>query len=101
MPTYGTSIDAFQASLPCGVISKIDLLFAISKEITRSDVDRYFQVARLVLSEKDPSLDLPEKDQWAAGLYGKTREITSALRGGICETLRRTRALISKKRQPS
>lgn len=70
-----------------GVISKIDLLFAISGFITEPDLKTYFDVGRLVLSETDPSLDLPEKDRWAAGLYGKTREISSALREGITETL--------------
>jgi addiction module HigA family antidote len=70
-----------------GVISKIDLLFAISGTITQAELETYFQVARLVLSEDDPSLDLPEKDRWAAGIFGKTREISSALRNGISETL--------------
>lgn len=70
-----------------GVVSKIDLLFAISGTITRPELETYFDVAKLVLSEDDPSLDLPEKDRWAAGMYGKTREISGALRNGICETL--------------
>lgn len=70
-----------------GVISKIDLLFAISGSITRPELETYIDVAKLVLSEDDPSLDLPEKDRWAAGMYGKTREISGALRNGICETL--------------
>lgn len=68
-----------------GVISKIDLLFAIASSVT--ELKTYFDVAHLVLSEKDPSLDLPEEDQWAAGIYGKTREISGALREGISETL--------------
>jgi addiction module HigA family antidote len=70
-----------------GVISKIDLLFAISGMITQAELETYFQVARLVLSEDDPSLDLPEKDRWTAGIFGKTREISSALRNGVSETL--------------
>lgn len=70
-----------------GVVSKISLLYAINGRITRADVDRFFDVARLVLSEKDPALDMPEKDQWTAAMYGKTREISSALRSGISETL--------------
>lgn len=70
-----------------GVVSKISLLFAINGDIAKADVDRFFEVARLVLSEKDPALDMPEKEQWTAGIYGKTREISSALRSGICETL--------------
>ena len=40
-----------------------------------------------MLSEDDPSLDLPEKDRWAAGIYGKKRELSAALREGISETL--------------
>ncbi|MDP3219599.1 MAG: HigA family addiction module antitoxin [Deltaproteobacteria bacterium] len=70
-----------------GVVSKIDLLFAISGTITKPELEAYFSVAQLVLSEDDPSLDLPEKDRWAAGVYGKTREISGALRRGVCETL--------------
>jgi len=68
-----------------GVVSKIDLLFAIATSIT--DLKIYFDVAYLVLSEKDPALDLPEEDQWKAGVFGKTREISAALRRGISETL--------------
>ena len=70
-----------------GVISKIDLLFAISGAISVPEIKTYFDVARLVLSEDDPSLDLPEKDRWAAGLYRKKRELSAALRDGVSETL--------------
>jgi len=68
-----------------GVVSKIDLLFAISGAVT--ELNTYFNVARRVLSESDPSLDLPEDKQWAAGFYGKTREISGTLRKSISETL--------------
>lgn len=70
-----------------GVVSKIDLLFAISGIITQSDLETYFAVASLVLSEDDPALDLPEEKRPFASLYGKTREISGAFRNGICETL--------------
>ena len=40
-----------------------------------------------MLSETDPALDLPEDKRWAAGIYGKTRDHSAALRQGICETL--------------
>ncbi|MBY5762884.1 HigA family addiction module antidote protein [Rhizobium leguminosarum] len=70
-----------------GVVSKIDVLFAISEAITSEDLQRFFAVAEIVLSEDDPSLELPEKDRWAASIYGKTREISGALRSGIGETL--------------
>lgn len=68
-----------------GVVSKIDLLFAIAGAVT--ELETYFNVARYVLSESDPSLDMPEEQQWAAGIYGKTREISETLRQSISETL--------------
>ncbi len=70
-----------------GVASKIDALFAISKWITESDLTRFFKVAADVLSESDPALDLPEAQRWAAGVYGKVRNHSAALRQGVCETL--------------
>ena len=70
-----------------GVISKIDLLFAISSVITVEDLRRYFEIARIVLGEDDPRLDLPEDQRWAASIYGKSREFSGVLRAGISETL--------------
>ncbi|WP_112662186.1 HigA family addiction module antitoxin [Microvirga flavescens] len=70
-----------------GVISKIDLLFAIAGSITAQDLTRYFETAKIVLGEDDPSLDLPESARWAASIYGTSREMSAALRDGISETL--------------
>lgn len=70
-----------------GVASKIDALFAVARLATQADLDRFFDAAEYVLSESDPALELPEKDRWAAGLYGKKRDHSGALREGICETL--------------
>lgn len=70
-----------------GVISKIDLLFAIAGSITSQDLQRYFDIAKLVLGEDDPTLDLPEGERWAGAIHGKSREFSSALREGISETL--------------
>lgn len=70
-----------------GVISKIDALFAIAKAITHADLTRYLDLAKVVLGEDDPALDLPEQDRWAAALHGKQREFSGALREGISETL--------------
>lgn len=70
-----------------GVASKIDTLFAVSKHFTRTDLRNFFTVARYVLAEADPALELPEDQRWAAGLYGKVRDHSAALRSGICETL--------------
>lgn len=70
-----------------GVASKIDAMFAIAGRITEADINLFFEAAEYVLSELDPSLDLPEENRWAAALYGKTRDHSSTLREGICETL--------------
>lgn len=76
------SIGAFR-----GVVSRIDALFAVARNITRADLGRFYNVAKLVLSEDDPSLDLPEEERWAAGIHGKTRQISGALRQGVGEML--------------
>ena len=70
-----------------GVVSKLDALFAIGKYITEEQLDDFFLLAEYVLSEVDPSLELPPNQQWAAALYEKEREHSDALRTGICETL--------------
>ena len=70
-----------------GVISKIDLLYAIAGAVTPDDLNRYFSMARMVLGEDDPALDLDEDQRWAASIHGKTREFSSAFREGISETL--------------
>lgn len=70
-----------------GVVSKIDLLYAIAHVVTAEDLRRYFNIAEIVLGEDDPALDLDDEKRWAAGLYGKKREFSSAFREGISETL--------------
>lgn len=70
-----------------GVVSKIDLLYAIARNVTREDLKRYFEVARMVLGEDDPSLDLADDQRWAASIHGKTREFSPAFRQGVSETL--------------
>lgn len=69
------------------MVSKIDLLYTIAGVVTAADLDRYFTVARMVLGEDDPALDLEEDQRWAASIHGKTREFSSAFRQGISETL--------------
>ena len=70
-----------------GVVSKIDALFAISSWMTERDLTDFVVFAEYVLSESDPALELPEDQRWAAGLHGKVREHSNALRTGVCETL--------------
>ena len=70
-----------------GVVSKVDALYGVYRWMTEQDTDRFLVVAELVLSERDPALDLAEDKRWAASFYGKAREISSPLRQGIAESL--------------
>ena len=70
-----------------GVVSKLDALFAISKWIPGELLTRFFKVAKEILSDPDPSLELPIEQQWMAPVYDKVRNHSSALRAGILETL--------------
>jgi len=70
-----------------GVVSKMDALFAVNKQVTEKDISNLFLMAEYVLSESDPALEMPEDDRWMAGVYGKVRDHSDALRKGICETL--------------
>lgn len=70
-----------------GVISKIDVLFAIAPLMTEQDIGKFLRIAEDVLSEPDPALELPESDRWMAAVHDKVRDHSAALRSGICETL--------------
>ena len=70
-----------------GVMSKIDVLFAVSASLTESDVDDFVQIAEYILSETDPGLTLPEDRRWAAATYGKVRSHSAELRASVGETL--------------
>ena len=58
-----------------GVISKIDLLYAIAGVVTPEDLKRYFEMAGMVLGEDDPALDLEADKRWAASIHGKNSRI--------------------------
>ncbi len=71
----------------CGVVSKIDALFAVAPLVTRTRLTHFVEFAEVVLSKLDPSLELRPDRRWMAGGYGKVRKHSKALRAGICETL--------------
>jgi addiction module HigA family antidote len=70
-----------------GLASKIDAFFAVQAAVTGEDLKAFLSLAKVVLSEKDPTLELAEDKRAFATLYGKTRQHSVALRDGICETL--------------
>ena len=70
-----------------GVVSRIDALFAVGRHLTSRDLEDFLEIAEYVLSEADPALEMPRTRRWAAGLHGKVRNHSDALRTGVCETL--------------
>jgi len=70
-----------------GMISRKDALFAAGVALSQEAVDRFFVIAELILSEDDPSLDLPPEERWKANIYGKKREISGAMRSAVSELL--------------
>lgn len=59
----------------------------LGKLIGPETLDRFGKLAIAVLSESDPSLELPKEKRFVAGLYGKVARYSKALREGISEML--------------
>lgn len=70
-----------------GLTSKIDVLFAIKSAITEEDINHFLQIAKDILSEYDPALDLEKEQRYLANIYHKNRKYTNRLRENILETL--------------
>ena len=70
-----------------GVCSRIDALFSVAPTVTPKDLDDFFAVAKRVLSEQDPALDLAPEDRWMAAVHNKVRKHSTALRNGVRDTL--------------
>ena len=82
----------------CGVVSRIDTLFAISPWMTGEEVAHFLHVAEYVLSESDLPPAFPEAQRLPAArpsyahapgakFFGNVRRYSDALRSGVCETL--------------
>ena len=50
-------------------------------------LNRFTELASLVLEEDNPALDLESQDRWMANIHGKTHSLSGELREGILETL--------------
>ena len=71
----------------CGVVAKIDALYAISPLLTKNDVDNFLKAANAVLSEEDSSLESPKERQREAGDHNIPKNYSNGLRRGLCDTL--------------
>ena len=69
-----------------GVVSRPDAFDALRGQVTRGDLERFFEQIRTVLGEPDPALELEEEKRWAANIYGKERRYSGTLRRQIAET---------------
>lgn len=69
------------------VTERKDLLIALAKEFFDQNLDDFKQCAVTVLSERDPSFDLPIENRYAASLYGKVLKYSPGLRKGMTEGL--------------
>ena len=67
--------------------SSLELLHLFGDRITSSELDRFFELARQILSAPDPVLELAEPDRFAAALYKKVRPESDLLINALCDTL--------------
>nr|VFJ77953.1 MAG: hypothetical protein BECKFW1821C_GA0114237_11541 [Candidatus Kentron sp. FW] len=67
--------------------SPLELLGLFGGRITRNQLDRFFSVARDLLSAPDPQLELPDEQRWAAQVYGKVHPYSGLLFDSICDSL--------------
>lgn len=70
-----------------GIVCRRDALFAVHASLLDSDVKLFLEWAVFALAEDDPSLDLEPDKRWSAGIYGKKRAISGALREAIGDLL--------------
>lgn len=69
------------------IVSRIDALFAIGPQLSTTDLDRFFELAPALISERDPALDLPSDQRWMVNVLGKARAYSGGLLSGIGDTL--------------
>ena len=67
--------------------SPLELLHLFGDRITSSETDRFFDLARQILSTPDPVLEVPAQDRYAAALYQKVRPESGLLIRALCDTL--------------
>lgn len=67
--------------------SPLELLNLFGDCITRSELDRFFAIAREMLTVTDPQLELPDEKRYAAAMYGKVHPYSSLLFESVCDAL--------------
>lgn len=67
--------------------SPLELLDQCGGRITSSQLDRFFAIAREMLSAPDPQLELPEEERWMAQVHGKVHPYSELLFESVCDSL--------------
>lgn len=67
--------------------SALELLDLFGDRITRDELDRFFEVARELLTSPDPQLEVPEEERLVAHVRGKVRPHSELLLESVCDTL--------------
>ncbi len=70
-----------------GVTERADLWDSLGSRIFDQNLDTFKDVVVAVLTERDPSFELPSKERFAASIHGKVLTHSQAFRRGLAETL--------------
>ena len=69
------------------ITERADLWNSLGSRISDRDLDAFKNAVLTVLTERDPSFDLPQEERYAAGIYGKVLKHSPELRKGLAEGL--------------
>lgn len=69
------------------VISRGEAWSGLGPRLFNEDLDHFQSAALVVLGERDPALELPKEQRFAASVHGKALAHSPSLRSGIAETL--------------
>lgn len=69
------------------VVSKKDMWSMLARFITRTDLEKFEEVALSALGEEDPKFELPNEHRWKASIFGKELSHSGLLREGLADTL--------------
>lgn len=69
------------------VQDRVDLLNAVGSRVLDQNLESFKALATSILTEHNPSFELPVDERYAASIHGKTLDCTEKLRLGIAEGL--------------
>lgn len=69
------------------IVARGEAWISLGNRITNDDLDRFYDMAVRVLSERNPEFDLPKEDRFAASIHGKNLSHSNLIRKGIAESL--------------